>query len=113
MRNTEIKGEANFVSLNTLDYDSGGGTGMYTKSREEISEIVSTKGELRGVVLCTDAEYVRQHEGEEALRRVEEETREMGYPLDYSKVKAMGWYPIGLRGVSLFAIGKTLNWDDE
>ncbi len=68
---------------------------------------------MRGVTLCTDAEYVRRHEGEEALRLVEEETKRMGYPIDYGTVKMMDWYPIGLRLVSLLAISKTLNWSDE
>ena len=86
---------------------------MHMISEEEISEIVSTSGEVRGVVFCTDAEYVRRHEGEQALRRVEEETRAMGYPIDYSKVRVMDWYPAGLRAVSLFAIKKALNWGDE
>lgn len=86
---------------------------MYTISKEEISEIVSNDGKVRGVVLYTDAEYIRRHEGEETLRRVEEETREMGYPIDYGKVKLMDWYPIVLRAISLQAIKKVLNWDDE
>lgn len=86
---------------------------MYGVSKEEISEIVSNDGKVRGVVLYTDAEYIRRHEGEETLRRVEQETREMGYPIDYGKVKLMDWYPIGLRAISLQAIKKVLNWDDE
>jgi hypothetical protein len=36
----------------------------------------------------------------------------MGYPIDYSTVKAMAWYPIGLRAISLLAIKRALNWDD-
>jgi len=86
---------------------------MYGVSKEEISEIVSNDGKVRGVVLYTDAEYIRRHEGEETLRRVEQETEEMGYPIDYGKVKLMDWYPIGLRAISLQAIKKVLNWDDE
>jgi len=86
---------------------------MYGVSKEEISEIVSNDGKVRGVVLYTDAEYIRRHEGEETLRRVEEETREMGFPIDYGEVKLMDWYPIGLRAISLQAIKKVLNWDDE
>lgn len=85
---------------------------MYTISKEGISELASRDGEVRGVVLCTDAEYIRRHEGEPALLRVEEETREMGCPIDYGQVKVMDWYPVGLRAVSLFAISKTLNWGD-
>ncbi|HEX74468.1 MAG TPA: hypothetical protein G4N93_04890 [Dehalococcoidia bacterium] len=89
------------------------GTEMYAISKEEINEIVSNDGEARGILLYTDAEYIRRHEGEKTLRRVEEATEEMGYPIDYGKVKLMDWYPIGLRLISLLAITKVLNWDDE
>ena len=82
-------------------------------SKEEIQKIMNIDGKVRGVALYTDAEYVRRHEGEEALQRVEEETREMGCPIDYSGVKAMGWYPLGIRAVSLLAIKTTMNWSDE
>ena len=86
---------------------------MSVISKEEISEIISSYGQVRGVVLCTDAEYIRRHEGEEALRRVEKETEEMDYPIDYSKVKPMDWYPVGLRGISLLAVKEALNWDAQ
>ena len=82
-------------------------------SKEKIDELMRTAGEVRGVTLYTDAEYIRRHEGEEALRHIEEETREMGYPIDYGEVRTMGWYPIGLRAVSLLAIRKVLDWSDE
>ena len=86
---------------------------MNIVSKEEIHEIMNMDGKVRGVALYTDAEYVRRHEGEEALQRVEEETKEMGYPIDYNEIRAMDWYPLGVRAVSLLAIKKTMNWSDE
>ena len=82
-------------------------------NKEELVEIAQKKGEVRGVVFHTDAEYVRRHEGEEALRSIEEETKKMDYPVNYSEMKAMAWYPIGLRVVSLLVARKALDWDDE
>jgi predicted hydrocarbon binding protein len=82
-------------------------------SEQGFIEIMRKKGEARGVTLCTDAEYVRRHEGQEALRSIEEETKKMGYPIDYDKMKATDWYPVGLRVVSLLAAKKVLHWDDE
>jgi hypothetical protein len=82
-------------------------------NEEELIEIAQKKGEVRGVVFCTDAEYVRRHEGEEALQRIEQEVEKMGYPIHYNEMKATGWYPIGLRAISLLATRKALNWDDE
>lgn len=80
--------------------------------KEELYETAQFEGKVRGVVLSADAEYIRRHEGEEALPAVEEETKRMGYPINYSEIKAMSWYPAGLRIVSLLAVRKALNWDD-
>ena len=80
---------------------------------KEVIEIIQKKGKVRGATFYTDAQYVQYHEGEEKLLDIEEETKGMGCPTDYSELRAMGWYPIGLRAVSLLAIKKALNWDDE
>lgn len=96
-----------------LDCDCGSGTEMYAISKEQIGELVNNDGKVRGAVLHTDAEYIRRHQGEETLQRVEEETKQMGYPVAYGRVKLMDWYPVGLRAISLLAIKKILNWDDE
>jgi len=82
-------------------------------SSEEIKEIVSSSGRVRGATLCTDAEYIQRRGGEEMLKLVEVATNEMGYPIEYREVKGMAWYPVGLRTVSLLAIVKALGWDDE
>lgn len=86
---------------------------MNVMNKQELIEIAQKEGKVRGVVFYTDAAYVRRHEGEEALRGIEEETKKMGYPIDYSEMKPPAWYPVGLRAVSLLAIKKVLNWDDE
>ena len=82
-------------------------------SKKELDEILDYGGQVRGVVLCTDAEYVRRNHGVESLLRVEEEARRMGYPINYRKIRAMHWYPVGLRVVSLVAIQKALNLNPD
>jgi hypothetical protein len=86
---------------------------MLTVSRDEINEIFDCNGRVRGVALCTDAEYLRRHEGEDALLNVQKVTQEMGHPIDYRNIKPMEWYPIGLRATSLNAIVESFNWNDE
>ena len=110
---TNPEGEG--TTLNSLNriLDSKDEAEMYAITKEELDGLMNMDGRVRGVVLHTDAEYVRRHEGEETLCRVEEETKKMGYPIDYSKIKMMAWYPVALRGVSLFAIARTLNFSDE
>ena len=48
---------------------------MCTIREEEIKELAARRGRVRGGVLHTDGEYVRRHQGEEALRRVEKESK--------------------------------------
>ena len=86
---------------------------MYGISKEEIDEIITSAARVRRVVLHTDTEYVRRHQGVEVLRLVEKETRETGYPIDYDNLKLWDWYPVALRAISLLAVKKVLNWDDE
>ena len=89
------------------------GIKIHTISNDKINEMVISGGNVRGAALCTDAEYIQRLKGEEVLQRVEEVTSEMSYPIEYSEVNGMAWYPVGLRIVSLLAITKVLSWDDE
>ena len=52
-------------------------------------------------------------EGPEALKKVEEETERLGFPIKYGEIKNTGFYPAGLRAISLLAIQQALGWDDE
>jgi hypothetical protein len=82
-------------------------------TKEEIKKIMEIKGKVRGVVFQTDAEYVREKIGEKGLEKLEIKTKELGHPIDYDKIKAMDWYPLGLRVLSLLAIKEAFNWGDK
>lgn len=47
---------------------------MYGKSKEEFDEIMKSDDKVRGVVLKTDAEYVRRHKGVEAVAKAFSQT---------------------------------------
>jgi hypothetical protein len=84
-----------------------------TTDTEEMEKLARSSGEVRGAALLTDVEYVRRYFGGEMLQRIEFITRELGYHIEYKAIKATEWYPVILRPVSLFAIRKALDWDDE
>ena len=86
---------------------------MYEIDLDELADYMLDTGEVRGAVLCTDSEYLQRHMGEATLRSVEEEAKNIGYPIEYDKINRMDWYPIGNRMVSLAAIKKTLDWGDQ
>jgi len=86
---------------------------MEETKKEEIKRLMEIEGQVRGVVLKTDAAYVLAEKGEGWLKKIEEEIEKLGHPLNYQKIKSMDFYPVGLRVLSLLAIKKTLNFDDE
>jgi hypothetical protein len=80
---------------------------------KELEKLVRSSDKVRGAALCTDAQYVRRCATEGMLQRIELTTKELGYPIDYQRIKATEWYPAILRSISLLAIKKVLGWDDE
>jgi hypothetical protein len=86
---------------------------MQTIKKEELDRLLKVKGEVRGVVFQTDAQYVLEKEGEKGLRELEKRVKDLGYDIDYRGAKATSWYPIGLRAISLLLIKDTFNWEDS
>lgn len=81
--------------------------------KEELDRLKEIKGEVRGVVFQTDAECVLEKMGSDGLKKVEESAKKFGYEIPYETARAMKWYPIGLRVISLLLIKDTFNWGDN
>lgn len=77
------------------------------------AELMEIKGECRGVNLKNDADFVLKKKGKEGLKMVEKELEQVGCPIEYKKIRALGFYPVGWRIISLLAIKKVFNWTDE
>jgi hypothetical protein len=82
-------------------------------TKETVKELMEIKGEVKGVTLKTDAEYVLKEKGEEGLERLEIELESLGCQIKYREIKTMAFYPVGLRAISLLAIKKVFNYDDK
>lgn len=82
-------------------------------TKELVQNLMKIEGEVKGMVFKTDAEFVLREKGEEGLKKVEAELEKLGQPIKYKEIKTMDFYPIGLRAVSLLAISKTFNFDDQ
>ncbi|MCP6719277.1 MAG: hypothetical protein KJI71_03540 [Patescibacteria group bacterium] len=82
-------------------------------TKETIQKLMAVKGEVRGVVFKTDGEYVLKEKGEEGLRKLEEELKKLGTPIKYKEIKTMAFYPVGLRIISILAIKKVFDFDNE
>ena len=82
-------------------------------TKELADQLMKIKGEARGTHFICDALYIEKREGKEGLKRVEEKLKELGYPLDYSRVNNMDFYPVGLRALSLLAMKEVLGWTNK
>ncbi|MBZ9572452.1 4-vinyl reductase [Patescibacteria group bacterium] len=82
-------------------------------TKETIKKLMEIKGEVRGVVFKTDGDYILKEKGKEGLKKLEDELEKLGYPIKYKEIETMAFYPVGLRALSLLAIKKIFNFDDE
>jgi len=82
-------------------------------NKEELDKLLKIKGEVKGVVFQTDTAFIIKKEGEEGLEKLKKRAKELGYELPYGKAKAMTWYPVGLRPISLLLMKDTFGWTDK
>lgn len=82
-------------------------------TKEFADKIASAEGKIKGVAFKTDAEYVKATLGKESLEKLKNAMRDLGYPVDYEKVQAMKWYPIGVRVLHLELMKDLFNWGDN
>lgn len=71
---------------------------------EAVQKLLMAKGEARGIVFKTDAEYVSKRWGQAGLNKLEQRLKELGQDWDYSAIDDLRFYPLGQRAVSLLAI---------
>jgi hypothetical protein len=81
-------------------------------TKEVARKLMEIKGEVRGVVFKTDADFVFKEKGKGGLKKVEEELKNLGFPIKYKEIKTMAFYPVGLRALSLLAIKKVFNFEE-
>jgi len=85
----------------------------FNLSKKEAEEIMKTEGEVRGTVFKTDEKFILHKGGENKLKEVEKELENWGFPLKYTEAKNMHFYPIGMRVLSLLAIAKSFNFNEN
>ncbi len=80
---------------------------------ETAKKLMEIKGEVRGIAIKGDLEFILQKEGKKGLKRFEDETAMLGYPIKYEELRMLKFYPIGLKGITLLTIKKLFNFDDK
>jgi len=82
-------------------------------SQEEIEKIKKVKGEVVGTSFQEDAQFIRQKEGEEGLRKLEAEMKKLGYSSKFKEIRSFQWYPLSLNFLYLVVARKIFNWEDD
>ena len=83
------------------------------RTKNITAKMANVKGEARGVVFKTDAVFVLKEKGREGLEKVQSELKSKGHFIDYEQIKTMGFYPLGLRVLSLLAMQKALGFSEK
>ncbi len=82
-------------------------------SKEEFAELMKIKGEIRGVGLKGDAEFIKMKRGDEALKKLDEELAKMNSPIKYNEIKTMGFYSLNWDAINLLLIQRLFNFTEE
>ena len=81
-------------------------------SKEEFNELMNVEGETIGMAIIEHKKFILKEKGEKGLERLENIIIELGYP-EYKKIKSMSLYPLGLYALTLIAIKRLFNFDNE
>ncbi len=82
-------------------------------SSGEIEEFKKIKGEVKGVSLKENFDFIFKEEGASGLRKLEDSLSTVGFSLKYQDIKAMTFYPLWLDAILLTAIERLFNYDAE
>ena len=82
-------------------------------AKEKVDELMSIKGETRGISLKDYADYILSEKGEEGLEKLEKAMADLGHPIKYMELDGMKFYPIGLEALTLLVIKGVFNLSDE
>lgn len=82
-------------------------------NKDIATKLMEIKGETRGIALKSDQEFVLQEKGEEGVKLLQKTMQELGFPIDYAKIRPMDFCPVGLRAISLLIMKAIFDFDDE
>src|SRR4030042_4348017 len=79
-------------------------------TKEEIRKLMEVKGNVRGAILQAHAFFIRDKKGEKGLDAIEEKMTELGYPVNFEKIKAGELCPEALSALIILAAKDLFSW---
>ncbi len=71
------------------------------------------KGNVKGEVFRTHAQYIRSKEGEDGVKKVEEKMKELGVPIKLDEIKSFEWVSEGKSSLTIIVTKEIFKWSDE
>jgi len=82
-------------------------------TKDEFRDFMKIEGKGKGITIRGTIDFVLKKEGEDGLKKLEEVFKNFPQLKDYKKIKMMDFYPIGLYVVTLVAIQRIFNYNDQ
>ena len=82
-------------------------------SQEEISQLMNKKGEVRGIALINENDFIIKEKGKEGLKKFEEAVARLGIKKEEKELNKWEFYPIGQEIIELLVIKKIFNFSDD
>lgn len=87
---------------------------METIITKQIAEdLMKAKGQVRGHSIKIDFDYVLEKEGEEGIKKLEDELESLGYPFLHKEIKLMKFYPLGIQIIVVLAMAQLFGYDEK
>jgi len=80
---------------------------------KEIKELISAKGETRGVTFQNYEGFILQEKGKEGMEKMKEALTKFGCPINFEGLHGWEFYPVGLEAVILLLMKKFFNFGDD
>jgi len=81
--------------------------------KEKADELMKIEGNMRGELLKNNFLYLKEKEGEGAVKTMEDKLREIGYPLELKDINTYGWYKDPYCGVFMLIFQEVFGWNDQ
>lgn len=81
--------------------------------KEKVDLLMKIEGNMRGELLRNNFIYLKQKEGEAAVKKMEDKLNELGYPLVFKDIKTYEWYKDPFCAVFMLVFQELFNWSDE
>lgn len=78
-----------------------------------IERLKKMEGEVRGICLKSDWDFVFRRYGKEGIKKLEEKMAEIEIPIKYQEINTTKFYPVGWDGISILAIKEIFNLKNE